>query len=81
MLFTPFLRTLHTIGTQHSLHTHLFAEERFNVDPQLRGDILTLMERNLISFGPVFPKLIEPGFCRADIDPPSLAVITFVRFA
>jgi len=73
-----FLAELFTLLEHNTAFTlMLFAEETFNVDPQLRGDLLTLMEGNLSHLVLFFQKLIESGSCRSDIEARQLAVITF----
>ena len=75
--FTPFAELFILLEHNTAFTLMLFAEETFNVDPQLRGDLLTLMEGNLSHLVLFFQKLIESGSCRSDIEARQLAVITF----
>ncbi|NCC65381.1 MAG: TetR/AcrR family transcriptional regulator [Spirochaetia bacterium] len=73
-----FLSDLFTLLEHNTAFTlMLFAEETFNVDPQLQTELLSLMEGNLARLVQFFQKAIEKGACRSDLAPLQLAVITF----
>lgn len=73
-----FLSDLFTLLEHNTAFTlMLFAEETFNVDPQLQTELLSLMEGNLARLVQFFEKAIEKSACRSDLDPRQLAVITF----
>ena len=73
-----FLSELFTLLEHNTAFTlMLFAEETFNVDPQLQTELLSLMEGNLARLVLFFQKAIEKGACRSDLEPGHLAVITF----
>lgn len=73
-----FLSGLFSLLEHNSAFTlMLFAEETFNVDPQLQSELLTLMEGNLSRLVLFYQKAIKAGSCRADLEPQQLAIITF----
>ncbi|MDD3903943.1 MAG: TetR/AcrR family transcriptional regulator [Sphaerochaeta sp.] len=55
----------------------LFAEETFNVDAELRPELMGLLEGNLSHLSSFYASIMEKGLCRTDLRPEQLALITF----
>ena len=73
-----FLVELFTLLQENSAFTlMLFAEETFNVDPELRPELKVLLESNLHHLTQFYTDAANQGCCRTDIDPSQLAMITF----
>ncbi len=65
------------IQTNAAFTLMLFAEETFNVEPQLKGQLKGLLEGNLSYLVQFYTRAMERGECRNDLSVQQLAIVTF----